>query len=32
MANRAHQIMYSHLSDVQAHIAEKMFPSAGSTV
>ncbi|MEM7124390.1 MAG: FadR/GntR family transcriptional regulator [Pseudomonadota bacterium] len=26
--DRAHQVMYSHLSDVQAHIAEKMFPSA----
>jgi DNA-binding FadR family transcriptional regulator len=24
---RAHQIMYSHLSDVQNHIAQKMFPS-----
>ena len=23
---RAHQIMYSHLSDVQNHIAQKMFP------
>ena len=25
--DRAHQIMYSHLSDVQDHIAKKMFPS-----
>lgn len=25
---RAHQLMYSHLSDVQSHIAQKMFPSA----
>jgi DNA-binding FadR family transcriptional regulator len=26
---RAHQVMYSHLSDVQNHIAQKMFPSLG---
>ncbi len=26
--DKAQQIMYSHLSDVQAHIAEKMFPLA----
>ena len=29
---RAHQIMYRHLSDVQAHIAEKMFPSASAAL
>ena len=26
---RAHQVMYSHLSDVQNHIAQKMFPTLG---
>jgi len=27
---RAHQLMYSHLSDVQNHIAQKMFPAVGN--
>ena len=27
---RAHQIMYSHLSDVRNHIAQKMFPTVGN--
>ncbi len=29
--DRAHQIMYSHLCDVQDHIAKKMFPSMEPT-